>query len=250
RILYDRFAEITVCISPADALVYRLCEISSHKMYILSDLKEYTSHSCILADRHILIICDLIILDDIVENSFSDLTVLTGTAVADRTFHVFREVLVCLDAESLDHVCKCAYINFTHERQLLPFLNYYIFSERENPLHLLQEYSDKLARQNHKYQRDGVGCRISGRNVVCSGHTDQRTEGRRTCHTAADRAKRIEQAQLHQLGRHKISDDHRDQCDQRSVKEEHKSLLLQDLDKPGSSLHTCSDKEQRQTEFS
>ena len=73
-------------------------------MYVLSDLKEHTRHTCILADRYILAVRDLKVLDDIVQDTLSDLSVLTGTAVTDRTFYISRKMIVGIDAESLDYI--------------------------------------------------------------------------------------------------------------------------------------------------
>src|SRR5699024_1246584 len=101
-----------------------------------------------------------------------------------------------------------------------------------------------------EYQRHGVSRSICACHVVCSGHGDQCSQGRCTCHTAADGAERIEEAQLHELGCNKVSDDHRDQCDQRAVYEEDQSLLFEDLDETCAGLYARSDQEQCKTELS
>ena len=87
-------------------------------MYILSDFKEYACHSCILADRHILVICNVKILDNVVKDSLGDLSVFACTACFDRTFYVFRKMFICFDTEFFDDICKSAYFYFTHSGKL------------------------------------------------------------------------------------------------------------------------------------
>ena len=55
-------------------------------MYILSYFKEYTCHSCILADRHVLVICNIKILNNIVKDTLGNLSVFACAACFDRTF--------------------------------------------------------------------------------------------------------------------------------------------------------------------
>lgn len=53
RILYNGFPEISLVITAADALVYRLPKIAVYDMYVLHRSPEYTGHTCILADGHV-----------------------------------------------------------------------------------------------------------------------------------------------------------------------------------------------------
>ena len=86
-----------------------------------SIVRDAARHACILADPYILAVRDLKILDDIVQDTLSDLPVLAGTAVTDRTFYISRKMIVGIDAESLDYIGECTYIDFTHESQLLSY---------------------------------------------------------------------------------------------------------------------------------
>ena len=83
-------------------------------MYILSDLKEHTGHSGVLADRDLFRVRDFKILNNVIKNSFRDFSILAGAAAPDRFLYVLRKMLVCRDAEPLHRVCNLAHIYFPH----------------------------------------------------------------------------------------------------------------------------------------
>ena len=83
-------------------------------MYVLTDLKEYASHTCILADRHAFVIGNFEVFDDIIKNAASDIAVLASTASADCALDVLGKMSVSVDTKLFNDVCNKAYINFTH----------------------------------------------------------------------------------------------------------------------------------------
>ena len=91
-------------------------------MYILSYFKEYTCHSCILADRHVLVICNIKILNNIVKDTLGNLSVFACAACFDGAFYVFRKMFICFDTEFFDDICKSAYFYFTHSGKLPSFI--------------------------------------------------------------------------------------------------------------------------------
>ena len=115
RILYHGFPEIPVGIATAHAFVHRLGKISSCQMDVLSDLQEDTGHPGILANGDIFLVRDLKILDDIIQHTLGDLSVLTSTAALDGALYILRKMIVGFDTEPLDHICQDAYVDFTHE---------------------------------------------------------------------------------------------------------------------------------------
>jgi len=74
-------------------------------MYVLADFQKNTCHTGILTDRNLLILCDLIVLDDVVKDATGDLAVLAGTTGLDSVLNIRWQDLICLDAETLDGVC-------------------------------------------------------------------------------------------------------------------------------------------------
>ena len=74
-------------------------------MYVLTDLQKDACHTGILTDRNLLILCDLIVLDDVVEDTAGNLSVLAGTTGLDSGLNIRWQDLICLDAETLDGVC-------------------------------------------------------------------------------------------------------------------------------------------------
>ena len=100
-------------------------------MYILSDLQEHTGHTCILTDRYILCIRNFIIFNDIIEYPLGDLPILAGTAMLNSTFHIGWKMLICLDAQSLDHIRELTDIYFTyHDKPPLMELFIYCNTDR------------------------------------------------------------------------------------------------------------------------
>ena len=73
-------------------------------MYVLSDFEEYTCHSGILTDWHLFILCNLVVLDDVVEYSTGNLSVLARTTGLDRFLDVVRKHLIGFDTKPLDGV--------------------------------------------------------------------------------------------------------------------------------------------------
>ena len=59
RIFDNGFSQISIDISAADSFIDRIFKVSTFKMHILSDLKKYNCHTCILADRDHIFSCDL-----------------------------------------------------------------------------------------------------------------------------------------------------------------------------------------------
>ena len=83
-------------------------------MHILANFQKDTCHSGILTDRHVFLICDVKILNNIVQHTLGDLSVFTGAAPFDCLFDIRRQMLICLDAELLDHIGEHAHFYFTH----------------------------------------------------------------------------------------------------------------------------------------
>ena len=104
RILHYGFTEIAVGVSSADAFINCFGEVSACNMYVLSDFEEYTCHSGILADWHLFILCNLVVFDDIIQNSTGNLAILTCTTGLDRFLDVVRKHLIGFDTKPLDGV--------------------------------------------------------------------------------------------------------------------------------------------------
>ena len=83
-------------------------------MYVLSDFKENTGHSGILADRNLFVFGNLIIFDNVVKDTTGNLSVLTGTTGLDGFFDIIRKHLIGFDAKSLDGVRNHGCLYFTH----------------------------------------------------------------------------------------------------------------------------------------
>ena len=73
-------------------------------MYVLSDFQKHTCHSGILTDRHLFILCNLVVFDDIIQNSTGNLAILTCTTGLDRFLDVVRKHLIGFDTKPLDGV--------------------------------------------------------------------------------------------------------------------------------------------------
>ena len=123
RVLYNRFPKISLVVTAAHTLVNRIRKIASGQVYILPDLKEYARHTRILADRHALSVCNLEVLDDVIQNAFGDLSVLARAAILDRTLHVFRKMLIRFDTKLLYDIRNLAYFYLTHN--LVSFFHSY-----------------------------------------------------------------------------------------------------------------------------
>ena len=89
-------------------------------MHILADFQKDACHSGILTDRHVFLIRDVKILNNIVQHTLCDLSVFTGAAPFDCLFDIRRQMLICLDAELLDHISEHAHFYFTHFHSSCP----------------------------------------------------------------------------------------------------------------------------------
>ena len=85
-------------------------------MEVLTDLEEYASHTGILTDRYVLVICDLKVLDDVIKNALSDLAVLASAAILDCTLYVGGKMVVSIDTELFNGIDDLLYVNFAHFR--------------------------------------------------------------------------------------------------------------------------------------
>ena len=119
RIFYYGFSQISFVISAANSFIDSICQISAYHMYVLTDFQENTGHTGILTDRYTFIVCDLKVLDDIVQNSFCNLTVFTGTAVFNRAFYIFRKMLICFDTKLFHYISDLLYVYLSHSTPLL-----------------------------------------------------------------------------------------------------------------------------------
>jgi hypothetical protein len=86
---------------------------------VLTDLKEYASHTGILTDRYVLCICDLEVLDDVIKNALSDLAVLASAAILYCTLNVGGKMIVSIDTKLFNGIDDLLYVNFTHFKFLL-----------------------------------------------------------------------------------------------------------------------------------
>ena len=83
-------------------------------MYVLSDFKENTGHSGILADRNLFVFGNFVIFDNVVKDTAGNLSVLTGTTGLNGFFDIIRKHLIGFDAKSLDGVRNHGCLYFTH----------------------------------------------------------------------------------------------------------------------------------------
>jgi hypothetical protein len=113
-VAYDGLTEVAVSISAAYALVDSLGKVAANDVEVLTDLKEYASHTGILTDRYVLCVCDLKVLDNVIKNALSDLAVLASAAILDRALYVGGKMVVSIDTESFNSIDDLLYVNFTH----------------------------------------------------------------------------------------------------------------------------------------
>ena len=113
-VAYYGLTEITVGVSSANALVDSVAKVAANDMYVLADLEEYASHTGILTDRYVLVICDLEVLDDVIKNTLSDLAVLASAAILDCTLNVGGKMSVSIDTKLFYCINDLLYVNFTH----------------------------------------------------------------------------------------------------------------------------------------
>ena len=123
--------EVAVSISAAYALVDSLGKVAANDVEVLTDLKEYASHTGILTDRYVLAVRDLEVLDDVIKNSLCDLAVLTSTAILYSTLNVRGKVCISVNTKLLNNVSDLLYVNFAHfyASKYLNYDTYYLTSK-------------------------------------------------------------------------------------------------------------------------
>ncbi len=114
RVANNRLTEVAVSISAAYALVDSLGKVAANDVEVLTYLEEYASHTGILTDRYVLIVCDLKVLDDVIKNALSDLAVLASAAILYCTLNIGRKMVICIDTESFNGIDDLLYVNFAH----------------------------------------------------------------------------------------------------------------------------------------
>lgn len=123
------------------------------------------------------------------------------------------------------------------------------FFKGRSEIRLLQELDEELRGEDDHDERDGIGRRVSGGDVVGLGGVDERAERRGGGHAAGERTKVVEHAELNDVARDEVSEDHRDKGHDRAVDEEDEALFLDDFDKTVSAGDACANEEHNESEF-
>ena len=98
-----------------------------------------------------------------------------------------------------------------------------------------------------RYQRNRIGCSVSGGNVLRLCNMDKSTKCRSGGHTAGDRTEVVEKAELQNILCEVVTYDHGNECHDYAEDEVPDIEILNELSAAG---NTCADKEEHKTEFS
>ena len=100
----------------------------------------------------------------------------------------------------------------------------------------LQEQNDKLAGENNDNQRNGIGGGVGSGYIVGLGYADERSEGGRRGHAAADSAEVIKEGKLQSVTGEEITREHGNQRHERAVDKQHRTFLGKGFNKALSAL--------------
>ena len=84
-------------------------------MHVLAHVDEHAGHAGILADRHVVFVGDLVVLNDLIQDVPGHREGLAGAAGGDTVLDVLSQVTVGLDAQPANHVGDLCGLNDSHK---------------------------------------------------------------------------------------------------------------------------------------